>query len=405
MIRTVPFALLVAVAGPALAAPAFFIEAVPLWVAGLPLLAGIWAGTRLARAAAMLGWLALPAAISAIGLSGIGHDPVLVWGGAALVVVALACLPALFGILLTSFGVTLVPFFPASPFIPLADVLPAVGVPALLIVALCLACIELLPRHRGKALLALVGVLAAVNGAGWEPGRAPPSAWAEVPEPPGLTDNGRRLAILDVLPDGGAAVLGEAVFRADDMAALAAWCRAAEARDLTLFVGVTETLDGSLPGATGWFDETDRGAVWQLDREGCAPGGSPTVVARAWLGIPGVTGDFVAMPGRYGDWIPALLKNGEWLRGPWEDDTWTAPEFLVCLEGFLPWAWLSLWLSLSPGGGDVVVISNDEAFGKIPVHVLRRKATGAMASLLKRGIAHAETGRTVLVRGQGGFDR
>ncbi|MYI67957.1 MAG: hypothetical protein F4103_04085, partial [Boseongicola sp. SB0673_bin_14] len=232
----------------------------------------------------MFGWLATPAAVSAIGLAGIGFDPVQVWGGAALVVMALACLPAVFGISLASFGMTLVPVFPASPFVPLADVLPAVGVPALLIVALCLACIELLPRHRGKALLALVAILAAVNGTGWEPGRTPPSAWAEVPEPLGLTDTGRRLAVLDVLPDGGAAVLGEAVFRADDMAALAAWCRAAEARDLTLFVGVTETLDGSLPGATGWFDGTDRGAVWRLDREGCAPGRAPAVVARAWLG-------------------------------------------------------------------------------------------------------------------------
>ena len=401
MIRTVPCALLVAVLGPALAAPAFFVEAVPLWVAGLPLLAGIWAGTRLAQAAAMFGWLALPAAVSAVGLTGIGHDPVLVWGVAALVVMALACLPALFGISLASFGMTLVPFFPASPFIPLADVLPGFGLAALAIVATGLACIELLPRHRGKALLALLAAVAAVNGAGQGPGRVPPSAWAEVPEPPGLTATGRRLAILDVLPDGGAAVLGEAVFRADDMAALAAWCRAAEARDLTLFVGVTETLDGSLPGATGWFDETDRGAVWQLDREGCAPGRAPTVVARAWLGIPGVTGDWVGMPGRHGDWMHELGEDGEWLRGPWEDDSWTAPEFLVCLEGFLPWAWL--WLS--PGGGDVVVISNDGAFGALPVHVLRRKAAGAMASLLKRGIAHAETGRTVLVRGEGGFDR
>ena len=396
MVQSVPFALMTAFAGSVLAVQAFFIEAVPLWVAGLPLLAGIWAGTPLARATAMVGWLAVPAVVSAIGLTGIGHDPVLVWGGAALVVIALACLPALFGISLASFGMTLVPFFPASPFVALADVLPGYGLAALAIVAVSLACIEFLPRHRGKALLALCAGLAAMNGAGWEPGRIPPSAWAEVPESPGLTETGRRLAILDVLPDGGAAVLGEAVFRADDHAALSAWCRAAEARDLTLFVGVTETLEGA-----ELLDGTDRGAVWRLDREGCSPGAVPTVVARAWLGIPGVTGDLVAMPGRYGDWSPGLPFDDTWMAGPWEDETWTAPEFLVCLEGFLPWA----WLSLSPGGGDVVVISNDEAFGKIPVHVLRRKAAGAMASLLKRGIAHAETGRTVLVRGKGGFDR
>ncbi|MDE0697214.1 MAG: hypothetical protein OXH76_15445, partial [Boseongicola sp.] len=75
------------------------------------------------------------------------------------------------------------------------------------------------------------------------------------------------------------------------------------------------------------------------------------------------------------------------------------PHFLVCLEGFLLWSWARI--AVTGAGPDVVVASNDGAFGPLPVAVLRRKAAGAMSALLKRGIAHAETGRTLLVRAQG----
>lgn len=369
MIRSGPFAAVIAVAGPVLAVPAFFVEAVPFWLAGFPLLAGIWVGTPLARAAAMAGWLAVPAAVSAIGLAGIGHAPELVWAGATVAVLSIAVLAGLIGISLASFALTLVPFFPASPLVVLAAGLPGYGVPALGIVALTLACIELLPRHRGRGLIAGVAALAAVSITDWGPGAAPASPWAEVPEPAAATETGRRLAIRDVLPAGGAAMLGEAVFRAEDIVSRDAWCRIAEERDLTLFVGVTETLGG-----------TDRGAVWRLDRETCAPGAAPAVAARAWLGIPGVTGDWFPMPGA--------------------DVDGTAPGFLVCLEGFLPWSWARI-LRVGAARRDVIVISNDGAFGALPVHVLRRKAAGAMAALVSRGVAHAETGRTLLVRAEG----
>lgn len=369
MIRTGAFAAVIAAAGPALAVPAFFVEAVPFWLAGLPLLAGIWVRTPLARAAAMAGWLAVPSAVSAIGLAGIGFAPELAWSGAAAAVLALAVLAGAIGISLASFAVTLVPFFPASPLVVLADVLPGYGVAALGIVALALAGIELLPRYRAQALIAVVAALAAVSVVDWAPGPAPASPWAEVPEPATATETGRRLAIRDVLPAGGAAVLGEAVFRADDFAARDSWCRTAEERDVTLFVGVTETLGG-----------TDRGAVWRLDRETCATGAAPAVAARAWLGIPGVTGGWLPMPGA--------------------DVDGTGPEFLVCLEGFLPWSWARL-ARTGAARRDVIVVSNDGAFGALPVHVLRRKAAGAMAALLKRGVAHAETGRTLLVRAEG----
>lgn len=368
MTRTATFAMLLALAGPALAIPAFFQEEVPFWLAGLPLIAGIWAGTRLARAAAMFGWLAVPAAVSVIGLTGIGHAPELVWPGAAAVVLAVAILAAFTGLALATFGLTLVPFSPASPLVALADVLPGTGIGGLCLVAGALAWVELLPSFRGRFLLGVLAALAAVNSLEREGFRSPPSPWAELPEPPGLTERGRWIVIRDTLPKGSAAVLGEAVFRADDRSALDFWCRAAEARDLTLFVGVTETWDG-----------TDRGAVWRLDRETCRVGGAPDAAARAWLGIPGITGDWLPMP----------------FAGPGA----SGPHFLICLEGFLPWSWARL--AASGAGRDVVVVSNDGAFGSLPVAVLRRKAAGAMAALLKRGIAHAETGRTLLVRAEG----
>ena len=362
MIRTGAFAALIALAGPALAAPAFFHDAVPFWIAGLPLLAGILAGTRLARAAAMAGWLAVPAAVSAIGLTGIGHPVELVWLGAALAVLALAGLAAITGLGIATAVVTLVPFFPASPLIVLADALPGAGIPGLGVVALVIAVIEVLGRGRGLLLVAIIALLGA-----WKALAPPPaaSAWAGFPEPPGATERGQWIAIRDFLPVGAAAVLGEAVFRAEDLSARDFWCRAVEARNLTLFIGVTETRNG-----------TDRGAVWRLDRESCTPGAAPAVAARAWLGIPGVTGDVMPMP-----WDGAV------------------PGFLVCLEAFLPWSWVRL--ETAGPHADVVVVSNDSAFGSVPVPVLRRKAAGAMAALLGVGIAHAETGRTLLLRAEG----
>ena len=370
MIRTGAFAAVIALASPALAVPAFFHGAVPFWIAGLPLVAGILAGTRLARAAAMAGWLAVPAAVSAIGLTGIGHAQWLVWPGAVLAVLALAVLAALTGLAIATVVVTLVPVFPASPLVVLADALPGAGILGLGIVALVVAVIEVLGRRRGLLLVGLVVLLGA-----WKANAPPPpaSAWAGFPEPPGVTERGRWIAVRDFLPVGASAVLGEAVFRAEDLSARDFWCRAAEARDLTLFIGVTETWNGA-----------DRGAVWRLDGESCAPGADPAVAgsviaARAWLGIPGVTGGWLPMPG-----------DG------------TVPEFLVCLEAFLPWSWARL--ETADSSSDVVVVSNDGAFGSVPVPVLRRKAAGAMAALLGVGIAHAETGRTLLLRAQGRFE-
>lgn len=356
---------LILLAAPALAVPAFFHEAAPFWLAGLPLLAGIWAGTPPARAGAMAGWLAVPAAVCAIGLVGIGHDPVLVWCGAAFIVVTLAFMASVFGISVVAFAVTLVPFFPASPLIVLADAMPRLGLAGLGIAALCFAAVETLSRGRTLLLLALVVLLAAWKVQSPPPG---PSAWTAIPEPSGVTEHGRWRAVREILPEGGTAILGEAVFRAEDMAALDFWCRTAEAKDLTLFVGVTET-----------WNMGDRGAVWQLGRETCAPGGRPGVAARAWLGIPGVTGGWLPMP------VEEIGKGG--------------PDFLICLEGFLPWSWVRVWTSGTTGG--VVVVSNDSAFGTVPVDVMRRKASGAMAALVGRDVAHAETGRTVLVRAQG----
>jgi len=365
--RTRSAAAAVALSGPVLAVPAFFHGGIPLWLAGLPLLAGIAAGTPSARAAAMAGWLAVPAWLSAVGMEGIGHAPASVWAVAVATVAAAACLAALVGIAAVTAAVTLVPWFPASPLVALADALPGLGFVGLGATTLCLAAVEPVPRGRTPLLLALAGLLTA-----WNLNAPPPGStvWTERPEPPALTERGRVAAVRDSLPAGATAILGEAFFRAGDAAAGGAWCRAAEARGLTLFIGVTERWAG-----------TDRGAVWRLDREACAPGAAPAVAARAWVGVPGVTGGWLPMPA------------GGARRRP-------GPDFLVCLEGFLPWAWARL--SLDGAGPTVAVVSNDRAFGPLPVPVLRRKAAGAMAALTGRTAVHAETGRTLLTRADGG---
>ena len=366
MTRAGASAAAVALSGPVLAVPAFFHGGIPLWPAGLPLLAGIAIGTPRARAAAMAGWLAVPAWLSAVGMAGVGHDPALVWPGAAAAVLALAVLAAAAGIVPVALAVTLVPFFPASPLVALADTLPGLGFAGLGAAALCLAAVEALPRLRGPCLAAVAAALAAWDAHAPPP---PPPAWTEVPEPAGATGGGRRLAVGSLLPEGGAAVLGEAVFREDDAAARDAWCRIAERGDLTLFAGVTESRAG-----------TGRGAVWRLDRETCAPGAPPVAAARAWIGIPGVTGGWLPMPGAVTGGAPG-------------------PAFLVCLEAFLPWSWARL--SLEGAGTTVAVVSNDRAFGALPVHALRRKAADAMAALTGRAAVHAGTGRTLLTRADG----
>ena len=393
LIRTGAFAALVALAGPALAAPAFFIEAVPFWLAGLPLLAGIWVRTPRVRIAAIAGWLAVPTVVSAIGLTGIGHAPELVWLGAAAAVLALAALAGVIGISLTTFALTLVPWFPASPLVALADVLPGYGLAALGIVALSLAWVEMLPRFRGRFLLAVLAALVAVNAIEWRPGRQPASRWAEVPDlrprrRPADAWRSARSCRKEVLRFWARPCSGKTTGPRGTHGA-----RMAVERDVTLFVGVTETLAG-----------TDRGAVWRLDRETCAPGAIPAIATRAWLGIPGVTGGCSRCRGltSAATWCRARTASGSGCRrteGPEPaPQNPRVPGKRSCPGPGRGWL-------RRDGRGTWSLCPMTERSGRCPCTSCAGKAAGAMASLTKRGVAHAETGRTVLVRAEGALAR
>ena len=335
----------------------------PLWTAGLPLLMAIGIGTRSARAVSFGAWVAVPAAICARGLVGLGFPPELVVPAAMAVTVILAWTAALAGVGLASLAVTLIPPFPASPVIPLADMLPALGPAALAGAAAALFVIEVI----GSRVLRWGGVLALALALGiWKataPFPPPPEGWVSMSVPTAVTERGRWIAIRNALRPGTTAALGEAVISADDPAAVSFWCRAVTDRDLTLYIGVTES-----------YLRSDRGAVRRFDRSSCADGRTPGPVARAWIGIPGLTGGWTPMPG-------AFPSSGD------------APHFLICLEAFLPWAWFRT--HTDPAAAPIIVISNDGAFGDLPVPSLRRKATAAMAGMLGIPALHAETGLRV----------
>ncbi len=364
-------------ASAALAFAAFFLPSVPFALALLPLLVAAWSGLAALRAAAMAGFMLWPAIASATGLVGVGMDPGVAWAGAAGIVVALSLLAAGTGILPVTLALLALPVFPASPLLPLAALLPGAGFAGLIVTALALTVAETLRSRRIRTVLftGIAATLAVWNILPGAPGAGATSLWREIPEPVTITERARWIALRDSLPEGGTASLGENIFRAEDADARAFWCRAAKTRNLTLFIGVSEPYEG-----------VRRSALRRLDPETCARTGDATIT-RAGFGIPGVTGTWTLMEG---DGTSAAHDPGF--------------DVLICLEAFLPWAWVSL---LTEDPRPVVVLSNDGAFGPVvaslpvlgslPVSVLRRKAARAMAGLSGRQVHHAETGRTALL--------
>ena len=354
--------------GTAAALTGMFHPALPLWLAGTPLLAAVAAGTPSARAAGMAAFLLGPAIAVAWGLRNLGVPDAIVWPGAAAVVISASAIAATIGTMPTSVALTLVPFNPASPILPLAAALPGSGLAGNGVVLALLAvaeCCDTVPRRA----LAL-GSIAAV--ALWNTTVPPPpearSGWREVAEPPTLTPLGRMLALRRLVPPGGGAILGENILDASDTAALALLCDTATERNATIHIGVRAP--------------NGRGLVWRIDPQGCARRAGPrhTPVHAAWIGIPGLTGGM----------LPAL--------SPYPPDPAAPGHWLVCLEGFLPWSWLPLLAR--PVSEPVIVIANDRATAPLPMPALRRKATRAMARLAGLEAPHADTGRNILVRAQ-----
>ena len=375
------------VAGSAITAGAFFLPGAPLGAALLPLGAAFWAGAAPARAAAMMAFAIWPIGLCAWGLVGTGAPP-LIMAPAAFLVVALGLIAGVIGLLPVTLFLTLIPVFPASPALPLAAMLPGTGLIGPAGAALLLAAIEATRCariRRGGLALATGGlcVWAALHSGASPPG-APGSGaqWVERRVPPAFTERGGWIALRRALPDGATIVMGENLFDAEDAAARAFWCRAARVGNLTVLLGVAEP-----------YGAARRGAVWRLDAETCAarPRADPALY-RAGLGIPGLTGTWGPM--RPAAHARAILPGA----------TASAPDWLICLEAFLPWAWAGVLTGPARARIPVVVIANDSAFGPLPglgappVGVLRRKVARAMAGLAGRPVYFADTGATYLIR-------
>ena len=244
---------------------------------------------------------------------------------------------SVFGISVVALAATLVPFFPASPLIVLADAMPRLGLAGLGIAALCFAAVETLPRGRTLLLLALAGVLAAWKVQSPPPG---PSAWTAIPEPSGVTEHGRWRAVREVLPEGGDgdSRRGRVSGRGHGSARFLVPDRRSEGPDTLC------RRHGNLePGGQG-----RRLAAWPGDLRARRPA-RRRCSGLAWHSA--AHGRLAADAGR-GD------RQGR--------------AGLSCLPGGLPaLAWARVWTSGTTGG--VVVVSNDGAFGTVPVDVMRRR--------------------------------
>ena len=399
----------------------FFFPDVPLWFAGLPLIVAIVAGRsrpagdgwqRGISFVAITAFLLWPALLCAAGLTGIGFEPLVVWPVAGIALIGLAWLTSLVGVTLLALIVTLVPVFPASPLLVLAEVVPGAGLAGPIVVMFCLAIIEFMPGHRRENMLQRAGAVAMIAGGVlvWnlavaaqlvstghppemstsEPASTAQPPWQEMDEPRAVTERGRWIALRDMLPEGGEAIFGENFFRADDHDAIAFWCEAARQQNLTLWIGVRVDRNA-----------IRRGAVMRFDPQSCAlPDAAPPIVHAAQWGIPGITGTWGRMEPLSGH---SAGQAGDREANDGLDDKGPASAWLICYEAFLVPAWAEALSQAAtgqpPDNRPIIVLSNDGAFGALPVSRLRRKVTRAMAGLSERTVFHAETGRTILVKG------
>ena len=381
--------------GAGLTAAAFFLPDIPFWLSLIPLALGTVRGTRPARALAMALFLLWPVVISAIGLTGTGLAPEIVWPGAAALLVGLAALAAWAGIAGTTLLLALVPVFPASPLLPLSGALAGLPGPALWSAVGLLAALLLMtaldawpaatPWYRAAAPGLLIGLAvlwpptgplrAALTPSVTSPRPAPAerAVWQSHPVPQTVTERARWLRMRDAMPQGATVVLGENVFRAEDREARAFWCAAATARDLTLYIGLSAPEHGHR-----------RSLIRRLDPETCRQGApAAPAIYKARYGIPGLTGTWGPMAGP----MAAPEISADWL---------------ICLEAFLPWAWAAVLTgdAGSRASQPLLILSNDSAFGPAggAMATLRRKAAATLARLARRPVYHAETGRTYLIK-------
>ena len=369
------FGLLLVIAAVALTLFGFFHPGLPLWLAGLPLIGAIVMGKPLARAIALTTFLLWPVVASACALVTLGYSALLVWPMAAITLALLAIVAAATGLTPLAVLLSLIAVFPASPVLLIAAALPGTGLiwPLLLLIGLGFAETHRPLGQRSAAVLMLV-LATLAWGQHYQRPDPPEVAWQSHPEPRMITERARWIALRDSLPPGSRAIFGENIFAAGNHEAAAFWCEAARTNNLTLWIGV--------------MADDGRGQVWRFDPQGCAhPAGGATIVHAARYGIPGLTGTWRAMDpvGPGSDPSAGSGLNA----GP-------NPDWLICYEAFLPWAWIPVLTAGNPER-PIVILSNDRAFGPLPLARLRHKVSRAMAALTGRAAFHAETGKTFLL--------
>ncbi|MCY4306113.1 MAG: hypothetical protein OXC62_15260 [Aestuariivita sp.] len=405
-----------AFAGSGLTYFAYFDDRFPLAWALLPFIVAVILGTMWARITAMVSFLVWPVVISSIGLIGIGLDAALVGLGACGILITLLGLTAVAGLTGATMALLCVPVFPASPLLPLMDSLKDLpwALIFLVVIMIITGLLEVKSIQHGSpdearsCRLAVMAVMFIVVSLGQSLPHRPDtknditegfqSRWYEIPAPVGLTPLTRWIQLRDQLPRNGTIVLGENIIDAEDIDGLSFWCRAVAAKNLTLYLGVSEP-----------YRFHRRSALWMLDRDICAVVQSPDFkitdarIARARYGIPWVTGTWTLMPA-----TPLSLPDAIQ-----PDVLLSSNSVFMCLEAFLPWAWFHSLLNSPPTHNHenqqvqhMIVVANDTAFGRhaAMISTLRRKVAGTVMTFLNHSIKRpfssvvfAEAERTYLV--------
>ena len=341
----------------------FFVEQVPFTLAYIPLALAICHTDRSRTLWLVCGHFTWVAVISGWGLHQLGYNPALTIP-AVLVTLALSTLVMTWlGIGLSSALLSLVPFFPANPLLITGAVFPGFGIWGVAALLLVIIGVEALCRP-----LARTCVLAAVLIAGQmlpalQPSSGPPEdtkryVEIDISSHKAITRSGQWAQIAAVIEDGSTVILGENIFNHTDIGASAYWCRVATVKNATLYIGVMEK-DGV-------------GEVWGFEGRDCAV---PSVAYRAEVGIPKISGG----------WLPNHAEV---------QSTPSGQQWLACFEGFSLYRWVRAYTT---GATSVVIVSNDRLTRPIPTAVLRRKVSRQFAELFGLDVAHADTGRSILI--------
>lgn len=351
-----------------LTAAGFFLASVPFVIAYLPFAFAILVGDRGSKASLATGHYIWPAIIAAWGLIQLGYSPLLVLPLGLCFSALVGWLSARFTVGGSAMVLGAIPFIPDNPLLVTGSVLPNLGVLGLLILATALIWIERQRDIRFRAGFMTCLVIFAVSVQWITPTGTSytdsPMQEVDISVPKSITRTGHWARIGSNIDLGETVILGENIFEHTDDAAISYWCRVARDTEATLFIGVQG------PQSVG--------EVWEFSTATCP---TPSIVYRAVVGIPNVTGG----------WLPNMSNNTHGLLAPSPN----APQWLACFEGFSLFRWIGVDLSQAQR---TIVISNDKWTEPFPVWTLRRKVGNEFAKLYGIEVIHAEAGRSFLAQ-------